>query len=75
MLSDGTARLSFTTDRIEPSMLRGRAVILHADPDNFGNVPVGPGPAQYTPGAEALAATQGTGNAGARIACGVIVAG
>ena len=72
VLSDGTARLSFTTDRIEPSMLRGRAVVLHADPDNFGNVPTGTGPNQYAPGATAADLTSRTGNAGDRVACGVV---
>jgi Cu-Zn family superoxide dismutase len=72
VLSDGTARLSFTTDRIEPWMLRGRAVVLHDDPDNFGNVPTGAGPTEYLPGKEAEALTDRTGNAGNRVACGVV---
>ncbi len=72
VLSDGTARLTFTTDRIEPDMLRGRAVILHADPDNFGNVPLGTGANQYVPGATAVDLTSRTGNAGDRVACGLI---
>ncbi|MET0695204.1 MAG: superoxide dismutase family protein [Propionibacteriaceae bacterium] len=72
VLSDGTARLSFTTDRIEPWMLRGRAVVLHANPDNFGNVPTGTAPNQYTPGATAADLTNRTGNAGDRVACGVV---
>ena len=50
----------------------GRAVVLHAGPDNFGNVPVGPNADQYTAGSTALAKTQATGNAGDRFACGVI---
>ncbi len=72
VLSDGTARLSFTTDRIEPRTLRGRAVVLHADPDNFGNVPEGTGPNQYVPGPTATDLTDRTGNAGDRVACGVV---
>jgi len=72
VLADGTARLSFTTDRIEPSMLRGRAVVLHADPDNFGNVPTGTGPNQYVAGSTAADLTSRTGNAGDRVACGVV---
>lgn len=72
VLSDGTARLTFTTDRIEPAMLRGRAVILHADPDNFGNVPTGTGANQYVPGSTAVDLTNRTGNAGDRVACGLI---
>ena len=50
----------------------GRAVVLHAGPDNFGNVPVGTGADQYIAGATALAKTQATGNAGDRFGCGVI---
>jgi Cu-Zn family superoxide dismutase len=58
VMADGTAILKFTTDRIEPSDLKGTAVILHQAPDNFGNVPAD----QYTP----------TGNAGPRMACGLV---
>lgn len=69
VLADGTARLAFTTDRIEPSLLRGRAVILHDKPDNFGNVP----PDQYSPtNAGAISLTERTGNAGDRVACGLV---
>jgi len=69
----GTAAMSFIHDRFVPAAIRGRAVILHQAPDNYGNVPVGTEANQYTPnGPEATALTQGTGNAGARIACGVI---
>ena len=74
VLADGKARLKFTTHRIDPSMLRGRAVILHAGPDNFGNVPVGTADNQYTPNDPTVAPslTKRTGNAGNRVACGVI---
>jgi len=77
LLPDGTAELRFHTERFDPSELEGRAVILHARPDNFGNVPVGAAPNQYTPNSTdpvtgALVATANTGNAGDRIACGVI---
>ena len=61
------------TDRFSIDELDGRAVVLHAGPDNFGAVPLGPGPDQYTPnGPAAVDATGKTGNAGKRIACGVI---
>ena len=73
VMADGTARLTFTTDRIEPADLAGLAVVLHADPDNFGNVPVGSGPTKYTPGSDAATAlTARTGNAGDRVACGLV---
>ena len=70
---DGAAWMQFSTDRFQPDELRGRAVILHASSDNYGNVPVGDADDQYTPNsAAATDATAKTGNAGARIACGVI---
>jgi superoxide dismutase, Cu-Zn family len=73
VLEDGTARLAFTTDRIEPEDLKGRAVILHALPDNFGNVPVGGAPNQYTANsAAATDLTSRTGNASDRVACGLV---
>jgi Cu-Zn family superoxide dismutase len=71
--ADGTARLVFTTDRIDPADLVGRAVILHAGPDNFGSVPAGTASDQYTPNsAAATDKTAKTGNAGDRVACGLI---
>ena len=73
MLADGTARLSFATDRIEPALLRGRAVILHDQADNFGNIPVGTAANQYQPNsAAATDLTARTGNAGDRVACGLV---
>ena len=71
--ADGSASAAFTTDRIAPSQLVGRAVILHADADNFGNVPTGTAATEYTPNSQAgVDATLATGNAGARLACGVV---
>jgi Cu-Zn family superoxide dismutase len=71
--SDGAAMLSFTTTRLTPRSVLGRVVILHARPDNFGNVPVGAGSDQYEPvSGAALDKTALTGNAGDRVACGVI---
>ena len=73
VMADGSARLSFTTDRIEPEVLRGKAVILHDMPDNFGNVPVGTEPNNYTANSPAATArTAATGNAGDRVACGLL---
>lgn len=67
--ADGTGSLSFVSDRYGIADLfdaDGNAFIVHADPDNYANV------YRYgTPDATTLA----TGDAGGRIACGVIRAG
>jgi Cu-Zn family superoxide dismutase len=71
--ADGSAEMEFVTGRFEPGALVGRAVIVHAGPDNFGNVPLGSAPTQYTANdVAATTATKNTGNAGDRLACGVI---
>jgi Cu-Zn family superoxide dismutase len=65
---DGTGSLRSLLDRVFISQLvedGGRAVIIHADPDNFANIP-----ARY--GVVPDQATLDTGDAGGRIACGVI---
>jgi len=70
---DGSVETRFRIDRIDAGVLTGKAVVLHAGADNFANVPLGTAAAQYTANsAEATAATARTGNAGDRIACGVI---
>jgi len=69
----GDAAMQFLTDRFVVGDILGRAVILHAGADNYGNIPVGDAPEQYTPNAAAATElTAKTGNAGARYACGVI---
>ena len=70
--ANGTTQTRYVIDKLTPSEVVGRAVILHAGRDNFGNVPVGAADDQYTPGLTAAAKTQGTGNAGDRFACGLV---
>jgi Cu-Zn family superoxide dismutase len=71
--ASGTTATTFVTDRFTPGDVKGRAAIIHAGADNFGNVPVGAAANQYTPNAaDATTLTNNTGNAGNRIACGVI---
>ena len=75
--SDGSGLLVTTTDAFTKAELlggEGTSIIIHADDDNFANIPADrytqvngtPGPDQTT-----LA----TGDAGKRVACGVIGAG
>lgn len=70
---DGTVETRFRIDRINPSDLADKVVILHAGADNFNNIPAGTGATQYTPNSpDATSATSKTGNAGDRVACGLI---
>jgi Cu/Zn superoxide dismutase len=72
VLSDGSALLNYTHE-VAVADLTGHAVILHEGMDNFGNIPLGTAANQYTANSQdAITATQNTGNAGNRIACGVI---
>lgn len=71
--ADGTVETRFRIDKIVPDGLVGKVVILHAGADNYANIPLGVGPTQYTENSpDATTATAKTGNAGDRIACGVI---
>ena len=66
---DGRADLTLETERYSLDDLfdaDGSAVIVHANADNYANIPTD----RYAPPPDA--ATLGTGDAGARIACGVI---
>ncbi|MEU6584504.1 superoxide dismutase family protein [Nocardia sp. NPDC046763] len=65
VLKDGTAKLTTTTDAFTLDEVKGKALIIHAGADNFGNIPTRYAPA---PDADTLA----TGDAGARVACGVV---
>jgi Cu-Zn family superoxide dismutase len=74
--SDGAAKLVTTTDAFTAADLRnsqGTALIIHQDPDNFGNIPSD----RYTQksgGAVPDQETLATGDSGKRVACGVIAA-
>ena len=71
---DGSATLQTTTDAFtEDDLLAGAktAIMIHEDADNFANIP----PERYqqvngTPGPDEM--TMATGDAGKRVACGVI---
>jgi len=70
--SNGRAFTSFVTDRFVLADLKdtdGTAVMVHAGRDNFANIPERYS-AAGVPGPDA--ATLATGDAGARVACGVI---
>lgn len=70
---DGIASMRFVTDTFHIHDLIGAAVVLHAGADNYGNIPVGENPDQYSANSDAATdLTAKTGNGGARIACGVI---
>lgn len=67
--SGGKAEARFTTDRFSLADLRdtdGSSVIVHALPDNQANIPTD----RYDPDPDAT--TLATGDAGARIVCGVV---
>ena len=68
--TDGDADARFRTERFNPAEIAGKAVILHAGPDNFGNIPT-----RYStggvPGPDAT--TLSTGDASSRYACGIVV--
>jgi Cu-Zn family superoxide dismutase len=67
--ADETGSARSVTDRFAPGELLGKAVILHAGPDNFANVPTRY-TAAGTPGPDAM--TLATGDSGGRLACGII---
>ena len=66
--ADGTATLVVSSDRLTRESLLdadGSALMVHADPDNFGNVPD-----RYAPMPDETTAK--TGDAGARLACAAL---
>ena len=70
--ADGSGNARSVTGRFRPADIAGRAVILHAGPDNLANIPD-----RYSTGIPPVAgpdsATKGTGDSGGRIACGIVV--
>lgn len=74
--ADGTGTASAVTDRFRVRQLLdgdGSAVIVHARPDNQANIPDRYRRADGTAGPDAD--TRKTGDAGGRIACGVVTPG
>ena len=72
--SDGSANAKFNTNRFTLDALfdgNGSAIIIHANRDNYANIPD-----RYTAAGAAApgpdAATLATGDSGARVACGVL---
>lgn len=68
VLADGTASLGFLTDRYSVAELfdgDGSALIVHALPDNYANIP-----SRYAAAPDAM--TLATGDAGGRLACAVM---
>lgn len=66
---DGTGTMTVVTDRLTESELLdedGAAIMVHSEPDNFGNIPERY--AEDGPDEDTLS----TGDAGDRLACGVI---
>ncbi|MGH3019172.1 MAG: superoxide dismutase family protein [Gaiellaceae bacterium] len=77
VLDDGTAQLQFATANFTIAELfdaDGTAIVVHALPDNFANIPT-----RYQSTTEGTfgpdSATLGTGDAGSRAACGVVAGG
>jgi superoxide dismutase, Cu-Zn family len=72
---DGTTISTTATDKLSGALLFDAdrsAIIVHAGPDNFANIPTRYS-ANGVPGPDA--ATLATGDSGARFACGVLVRG
>lgn len=73
VMDDGTAQLSFATDRFSLDELRdddGSAIMVHSGPDNYANIPD-----RYTSSSGAAGPDEETlsaGDAGDRVACGAI---
>jgi len=68
--TDGSAKLVTTTDAVTLEDVKGKALMIHADADNFGNIPNRYVRADGVAGPDET--TLATGDAGGRVACGVI---
>jgi superoxide dismutase, Cu-Zn family len=71
--ADGSAKLVTTTDAFTAAQLLatpGTAIMIHANSDNFANIPDRYTQSDGTQGPDAE--TMATGDAGKRVACGVI---
>ncbi|MDO3648882.1 superoxide dismutase[Cu-Zn] [Nocardia mangyaensis] len=67
--ADGTAKLVTRTDTVTLDQVEGKSLIVHSGADNFGNIPP-----RYTRegGTGPDETTLSTGDAGSRVACGVV---
>ncbi|MBL1072797.1 superoxide dismutase family protein [Nocardia sp. 2] len=68
--SDGNANLVTTTSTVSLEDVKGKALIIHSSADNFGNIPSRYSQPGGTTGPDAD--TLATGDAGTRVACGVV---
>ncbi len=67
VLANGSGSTVTTTDAVKIDQIVGKSIVIHEKPDNFANIPN-----RYSPPADEKTMT--TGDAGARLACGVISA-
>ncbi|MFW0783169.1 superoxide dismutase family protein [Gordonia sp. CPCC 206044] len=68
ILKDGTGETVTTTDAVNLGQIVGKSIIIHEKADNFANIPT-----RYAPAPDQQ--TMSTGDAGSRVACGVIETG
>lgn len=74
--SDGTGQARFKTDRFMVAGLfdsDGSALIVHANPDNYANIPARYNATYNVSNPDAT--TRATGDAGGRLACGAVESG
>ncbi len=70
--ADGAGATTTSTEAVTLAQITGKSLVIHAGADNFGNIPDRYS-ANGRPGADEK--TMSTGDAGGRVACGVISAG